>query len=294
MKRKRLDRTRTAWGTEKIILCRTDASWLMERNHNYRNRSIITLRKYATDLRTGRWRDDEGNPMMLTVDQRFVDGQHRAGAVVMTGIAMPVTMMYGCSESSHLQKDGNRPRSDRDRLRYETISRGEAYNQIAKSHLPVASLIYFGMLPTRRNRPSYGMKCDIMSGFQEGFDFISTLKGSAAKLGVAGAYAAFLLASYYEDHGRLRDLWEVWISGSPVDVLSRSMIPVRDWMLRTRAVRGCALDRKDACRRIQRHIHASCRGIRRGAHLSVSQPISVTTYPAWKRIGYILDDGEER
>lgn len=77
--------------------------WLANANEN-RNVRRVTVRAYAEMMRQGLW-EQNGDPFRFDAKGRMTDGQHRAHAVVESGVTIRVLVIEGVSDASMLTVD---------------------------------------------------------------------------------------------------------------------------------------------------------------------------------------------
>ncbi|HYE20935.1 MAG TPA: hypothetical protein VEA69_20990, partial [Tepidisphaeraceae bacterium] len=77
--------------------------WLQQ---NYKNRRLIKpyLRRYANDIRNGRWMLN-GECLIFSDYGMLLNGQHRLHAIIETGIAIPLGIIEGVSSEAFITLD---------------------------------------------------------------------------------------------------------------------------------------------------------------------------------------------
>jgi len=90
--------------TELVTLSPALASILLERNENNRPLSATGVERIKRDLEQGRWVFN-GESIIVSIDGKLNDGQHRCRAVVETGISIRMVIVFGPRRDSRLTLD---------------------------------------------------------------------------------------------------------------------------------------------------------------------------------------------
>jgi hypothetical protein len=90
--------------TELVTLSPALASILLERNENNRPLSMTGLERIKRDLEQGRWVFN-GESIIVSIDGKLNDGQHRCRAVLETGISIRMVVVFGPRRDSRLTLD---------------------------------------------------------------------------------------------------------------------------------------------------------------------------------------------
>lgn len=98
-----------------ITLTPVLAQILLDRNNANRAISRTNAHNLASDIANGRWLFN-GSPIVVTMNGRLGDGQHRCDAVIKTGISIPVVIQFGVPEDAITTIDIGRPKSAGDFL----------------------------------------------------------------------------------------------------------------------------------------------------------------------------------
>lgn len=108
----------------------TAAEWLI---HNTSNRPIrpARVRAMADDMTAGRWLMD-GSPIRFNGDGTLLDGQHRLSAVQMSGVTVPMVVIFGIAHEAQAVMDGGAKRTASDVLQLNGVKNGTAVAAIAR------------------------------------------------------------------------------------------------------------------------------------------------------------------
>lgn len=93
--------------------------YLRSNTNNYRKLSRATVKKYAEDMKNGKW-ELNGEPIVFSESGTLKDGQHRLMAIVMSGIDVEMNVTRGIADSVNTYNVG-KPRTNLDILRAEGI-----------------------------------------------------------------------------------------------------------------------------------------------------------------------------
>ena len=105
-----------------------------------RNREIsqVTVDKYATLMKEGKWVLENGATMVVDTNGEFRDGQHRAWAVFNSGVTIDVVIAYGVHPDAVRTIDCGSPRSLSDTLVMESKINGKKKIKYSR---PIASAL---------------------------------------------------------------------------------------------------------------------------------------------------------
>jgi hypothetical protein len=100
---------------------------------NFDNRSIrqVKVTQYAADMAEGRWAMN-GEPIIVAVDGKLNDGQHRCLANLEANAEVPVVIMFGIDRETRLTVDQGGARTAGDFLSMEGVANGPAAAAIAR------------------------------------------------------------------------------------------------------------------------------------------------------------------
>lgn len=71
-----------------------EAFWLLSKNIGNRNMERVTVEKYATEMRLGKWNSGHDSPIVMGKDFVLRNGQHRLKAVVRSGKRVRFSFQY--------------------------------------------------------------------------------------------------------------------------------------------------------------------------------------------------------
>lgn len=102
------------------LLLEDQAHKWLARNCNNRPQGSATIDRYAHYMVTGQWRLN-GEPFILTADEKLLNGQHRLLAFLkacglLPGLAIPVCLVIGVDEDAFKTMDQGKQRSGADTL----------------------------------------------------------------------------------------------------------------------------------------------------------------------------------
>lgn len=80
------------------ITPRLAEEYLMSNRENYRKISRATVRRYAEDMKAGRW-ELNGEAIVFDKNGLLKNGQHRLAAIIMAGIPVEMTVIRGVNEN---------------------------------------------------------------------------------------------------------------------------------------------------------------------------------------------------
>jgi len=83
-----------------------------------RNTNMTTVKRYASDMRTGVW-EDNGETIKFDEHGNLIDGQHRLMAVIESGMTIPATIVWGIKSSAFRTIDSGRKRSVADTFKMD-------------------------------------------------------------------------------------------------------------------------------------------------------------------------------
>jgi hypothetical protein len=94
------------------------AKQLLEQNPHNRPISAATVRRYASDMKAGRW-NNNGQGIVLTPEGKLLDGQHRMAAIVEAQTPIGMLVVRGVPQDTFVTMDSGKPRSMGDVLAIE-------------------------------------------------------------------------------------------------------------------------------------------------------------------------------
>lgn len=89
------------------------AAALLKLNTHNRKIKPIVLRRYCVDVERGNWKLTASG-IGVSESGKLIDGQHRCEAVVATGVAIPVVIVFGLKDDSQIKVDRHARRSNLD------------------------------------------------------------------------------------------------------------------------------------------------------------------------------------
>lgn len=97
------------------------AQVFLSRNENNRKLSEKTVRKYARDMREGRWQSLNGQTIVISKDGDINDGQHRLTGIVEADVCFPFLVVFGADRDSRLTLDQNKVRTSGQYLQMQGV-----------------------------------------------------------------------------------------------------------------------------------------------------------------------------
>lgn len=119
------------------------AQVLLEHNEKNRNIKLSGLVDRLRDLSEGRW-EMTGQPIIVSSDGATNDGQHRLYGILLSGVSVPLLVVYGPARSSILKTDIGERRQPSDRFKLAGITNESRAAAIVR----VVASIDFGRRPT--------------------------------------------------------------------------------------------------------------------------------------------------
>lgn len=116
-----VDRSQDAVLTELAELTPSLAAELLKQNDGNRNIKSTKTVQYATDMASGRWAFN-GEPVIISRDGKLNDGQHRASAVIESGVSVPVLFVFGVDRETRTTVDQGAARTAGDYLNMDGIA----------------------------------------------------------------------------------------------------------------------------------------------------------------------------
>lgn len=101
--------------TQVLDLTPTIARTLLRRNQSNRTISEKIVEGYVRDMRNGAWKFN-GEPVIVAKDGNLNDGQHRAMAVILSDVSVPVVLIVGVERDTRTTLDQGRVRTVGDYL----------------------------------------------------------------------------------------------------------------------------------------------------------------------------------
>lgn len=201
---------------------------LLSLSRGNRPLSNSTVNKYKRHMENGTW--DENAPtqfITFNCDGVLINGHHTLTAVVRSGRTIRLYFLFNVQNSAYY--DGGRTRSEADRLCMMEGTRTNFYSyKRAIAICNVFDFLKIETLSTEEERHQY-----ILQHIQD-FDWMmENCKKRTHKLSTAPIYAAVLLAKINGAPGaRLSYFWDVLQTGFLETANDRSIIRLRDWVMK--------------------------------------------------------------
>lgn len=103
------------WKT--LVITPRMAEELLEKNTNNRNVSPAKIKRYATAMEEGRWKQN-GETLKMSLSGRLMDGQHRLMAIIKTGTPQTMTIASQLAEDAVTTIDCGMKRTTAHTLEY--------------------------------------------------------------------------------------------------------------------------------------------------------------------------------
>lgn len=196
------------------------------------NRTISAdcVKKYAQHMKRGTWETD--NPtqfIMFDEDGVLINGHHTLRAVIRSGCTVKLYFMFDMKRSPHI--DSGRMRSEADRFAIMYGIKGRYSYKRAVSICNILNRFGVVDLITDTERWEY-INRNIAH-----FNHINLMRGKAGTgLSTAPIFAAMFIAKKNgANPASLQHFWEVLQDGAIRNQNDRSIINLRDWLMRSGA-----------------------------------------------------------
>lgn len=251
-------------------------NWL-ERNLKNRHLRDADVKKYASDMRAGRWLAG-GAVIKFDTDGNIVNGQHVLWAVIESGVTVPVFVLSGLDPEVFLVEDDHARRSIMDVVRiaqpgraFGTVHSGTAsmlrqsidwvQGRLAKTAWTRQEQVAF--IEEHHDAVQYAVSAFGGTGHGQG--------GGNTKRGilVAPVIAVVARAYYGQDREQVARFARVLTTGLVEDVRENTAVLLRNWLLAGVGTRTATMEiRKDTYLRAERAL----RGFLDGEHLKQLKP----------------------
>lgn len=124
------------------------AKQLLEQNPRNRNLSGMAVKKYASDMKTGRW-NNNGQTIVISESGYLLDGQHRCAAVLASGVTIAAFVVRGAPDKVYTTIDTGRPRSLADLLTIEGYVDAKRLQSVSTITYNYATGAAYGYQPTK-------------------------------------------------------------------------------------------------------------------------------------------------
>lgn len=180
--------------------------WL-EKNDRNRPLHPPTVRRYADDMRAGRWKLTHQG-IAFSPRGILIDGQHRLSAIIECGLTISMMVTFNADAETVLAVDQNNPRkpSQQFTLMGDLGSVGE--RQVAVLRMMIPGLQYTG------RKRSVSEEYDLMKKHQEAIAFsFDIAPATRTLLTVASVRAVWARAYYSADLERVREFAKSLVTG---------------------------------------------------------------------------------
>lgn len=182
-----------------------DAQSILDAHVNPRNPSIMTVRAYARDMESGKWRSDTHQGLGFDDSGVLVDGQHRLMAQVLTGKTLRWWCTYGVSRDSVATMDVGKRRT-------VSFQLGES-----KTHVAVANILHRFLHQKAPIRTVDEQRCDVDMYRSRGpfFDAVCARGGT-----LSAAYRAGFVFAWPASPDLVESYWEALPEKGRMDLLN--------------------------------------------------------------------------
>jgi hypothetical protein len=156
-------------------------------NGNNRNISKATVDSYVNDIWNGAWKDN-GERVKFGKDGNLRDGQHRLSAIVKSGVAMELDMVFGLDDDIIGTFDRQRPRTNGDDY---NIKYGTKNGNVLMARARGIRLLF----NSHRTKMSFSLIDTIAADFSEGLRITCDVVTTRSGIGRANVMAAFAIAA---------------------------------------------------------------------------------------------------
>lgn len=239
---------------EKIIVTPEMAGrWLSENNN--RNRKIMPRKvsAYARDMLTDSWQDTHQNAIAFYKDGNLADGQHRLAAICESKKPLELQVWWGLDDSSAYGIDAHRMRGTEDQIKIAGTADWITKNIVATARI---------MMSRHKGGGTVMVSPQEIVSFcrphRENLELIHlALPNRSAS---APIRAAAVLALYHEDSDKVIDWCEIFASGIGAVPLSKTVLSLRERVIREPHLARSGPTREYLVRIAMRSIQAFCRG----------------------------------
>jgi hypothetical protein len=161
------------------------AAWLENRNTHNRPLRDYRIAELARDMSAGRWHDT-GEPIKFDYNDALLDGQHRLGAIVASGVTIEMLVIWGLQPETQDYMDIGLKRSVADSLVLEgkIKVRHAAVAAIARQMLALEA----GAVGSNdaKKRPTHAEVLDFVRNDPEGLEEAAYVQHKARDAGLRG------------------------------------------------------------------------------------------------------------
>ena len=225
--------------------------WLSEKNKRNRKISQEKVKIYSDDMKNGRWKATHQNAIAFYKDGNLADGQHRLLAIFNSDVSITMFVYFDLDDDAAFGIDAHRMRKTDDQIAIAGLG-----TWINKDVVACARMLMEGD-GNRQQSPQSIAEFAVSN--RQAFEFV--ISNLSKKAGPAPVRAATIAAYYHEDKERLTEFCRVLGSGICETAESRSIIALRERILRDSVIlsRGGS-GREALVRMTMRSIQAFCRG----------------------------------
>lgn len=247
--------------------------WLDTVNVSNRNWSHHLVKKYASDMKAGKWRDTHQNVIAFYKDGTLADGQHRLMAIVRSGVPVDMFVASGLSQDDGGMIDQGRPRSVADALKIGGMVSMSGHTTYA---VAIVKLISAAEREVATNM-TISEVADTIDMLSSGIEFSCAELRSVVGVGLKNATlrSAVTVAYYHFQKPVLQRFCRVIVSGMPEGASDECLIRLRNWMLVSGPTKG-GNDRIDRYRTILKYLCYYCQG-HSFKYIRVAKSNAVTT-----------------
>lgn len=232
-------------------------NWL-ERNTTNRPLRDVDVRKYARDMREGRWKAG-GVVIKFSRENTIINGQHTLWAVVESGVTIQAYVLMGLDPDVVLVEDDHARRRLTDVVKIQ--HRGWT---VTGHHAAVATMLRQSVawheggstvkpLATRQEEVTF------LEQHRDAIEFAVSAfsRGDRRGIAVSAVMAPIARAYYTEDRERLRAFVHVVQTGLVTDVKENTAILLRNWLLASIGTLSAGMvSRIDTYRKTERALRA--------------------------------------
>lgn len=226
--------------------------WLRERNKRNRVMSKAKVSSYARDIASGNWHQTHQNSIAFYNDGNLADGQHRLAAIVESNTSLDLVVWWGLSDKSAFGIDAHKMRKTADQIKIAGMGEWIGANEIACAR----------MMPGARTSNRIYTPQEIVDFCNEHeYAIRFSIDHLKSRIGGAPIRAAVAVAVYHENEYDLRQWCNIMDSGIGTSSASRTVLTLRDRILRDRGLKsGAEVVREYLLRVAMRSIKGFCEG----------------------------------
>lgn len=252
------------------------AQQMLEKNTRNRPLSQHVVSRYATDMREGRWGVSE-SAICFDVNGLQINGQHRLWAVFESGVSIYSIIAEGYPVGAINYLDDQHHRSA---LSVYKLTHND--EDSTPSHMAIARVFDGGGQELAGNKSSRQKVFAQLDKHKAAIDFaVNALRPRRQSITVSPVYAVIARAFYSVDHAQLAKFCDVLISGGYVTDVEKSILLLRDLLLRTKSSDRAI--RVDRYKRTERSLIGFIRG-----------EVMRKLYPANEELFFVPGDADYR